>query len=219
MNYYEKALDYWPNHGSAIVGLSNILLDMYEGKIPREPQDNQELLGAQSTNTEEAIDTQRTSSLVSSMANSALGVSQISSAMSRSQTMNSIHQDATSTNSQTNRIRKEEADSDDEVDGSGTGGAAGAATAQNGNATSGANSNEDATPEELDQLAARDRAYSLLSTLTKLGAGWDCSEAWIGLARAYEASGQIEKAKEVLWWCVELEDSRPLRGWQVVGFL
>jgi cargo-transport protein YPP1 len=57
----------------------------------------------------------------------------------------------------------------------------------------------------------------LLSSLTKLGRGWDYSEAWFSLARAYEESGQVGKAKEVLWWCVELEDTRPVRGWGVAG--
>lgn len=70
----------------------------------------------------------------------------------------------------------------------------------------------------LDRLAARDRAYGLLSTLTKLGTGWNYSEAWFALARAYELGGQIDKAKGVLWWCVELEESRPVRDWSdVVG--
>jgi cargo-transport protein YPP1 len=73
------------------------------------------------------------------------------------------------------------------------------------------------TPDAINRLAARDRAYNLLSSLTKLGSGWDCSEAWFALARAYEEGGQVEKAKEVLWWCVELEDTRPLRLWRNVG--
>lgn len=73
------------------------------------------------------------------------------------------------------------------------------------------------SPPELSRLAARDRAFGLLSTLTKLGAGWDYSEAWYALARAYEESGQIEKAKEVLWWCVELEDTHPVRSWRSVA--
>lgn len=72
-------------------------------------------------------------------------------------------------------------------------------------------------PEDLNRLAARDRAYSLLSSLTKLGTGWDYSEAWFALARAYEEGGQIQKAKDVLWWCVELEDSKALRKWSCVG--
>ncbi|KAK7532685.1 filamentation protein-like protein [Phyllosticta citricarpa] len=78
-------------------------------------------------------------------------------------------------------------------------------------------SGQSPSPEELNRLAARDRAYGLLSTLTKLGSGWDDSEAWFALARAYEEGGQIEKAKEVLWWCVELEDTKALRPWNCVG--
>lgn len=73
------------------------------------------------------------------------------------------------------------------------------------------------SPPLLNRLAARDRAFGLLSTLTKLGSGWDYSEAWYALARAYEESGQIDKTKEVLWWCVELEDTHPIRAWKNVG--
>lgn len=70
---------------------------------------------------------------------------------------------------------------------------------------------------ELYRLAARDRAYGLLSSLTKLGSGWDSSEAWLSLARAYEESGQVGKAKEALWWTLELEDTKPVRHWINVG--
>ncbi|KIW38234.1 uncharacterized protein PV06_09218 [Exophiala oligosperma] len=73
------------------------------------------------------------------------------------------------------------------------------------------------TPENLNRLAARDRAYGLLSSLTKLGSGWDNSEAWFALARAHELGGEVDKAKEILWWCVELEDSRPIRHWSNLG--
>lgn len=73
------------------------------------------------------------------------------------------------------------------------------------------------SPTLLSCLAARDRAYGLLSMLTKSGRGWDDSEAWSALARVYEQSGQIDKAKEALWWVVELEDSRPLRDWNCIG--
>ena len=71
--------------------------------------------------------------------------------------------------------------------------------------------------EALSRLAARDRAYGLLSALTKSGQGWDCSEAWMALARAYELGGQTERAKEALWWVVELEEGRGVRVWSVVG--
>lgn len=66
----------------------------------------------------------------------------------------------------------------------------------------------------VDRLAARDRAYTLLSGLTRLGTGWDYSEAWFALARAYEESGQPDKAKEVLWWCIELEEAMGVRDWR-----
>lgn len=69
----------------------------------------------------------------------------------------------------------------------------------------------------LDRLAARDRAYALLNNLTKLGTGWNNSEAWSVLARAYELGGQVNKARDALWWCVELEEGRGIRDWFVVG--
>jgi len=69
----------------------------------------------------------------------------------------------------------------------------------------------------VDRLAARDRAYGLLSGLTKLGTAWNSSEAWFALARAHEESGQPDKAKEVLWWCVELEEGMGVREWHCVG--
>ncbi|KAK6342244.1 hypothetical protein TWF730_001721 [Orbilia blumenaviensis] len=64
-----------------------------------------------------------------------------------------------------------------------------------------------------ESTAARDRASGLLQTLTKLGHGWDMSEAWFELAREYEMSGGVEKAKEVYWWVVKLEDTRGVRAW------
>ena len=82
--------------------------------------------------------------------------------------------------------------------------------------TAGVKKKTDST-ESLSLLAARDRAYGLLLALTKSGQGWDCSEAWMALARAYELSGQFEKAKEALWWVVELEEGRGVREWSVVG--
>ncbi|KAK6522425.1 hypothetical protein TWF281_002986 [Arthrobotrys megalospora] len=65
-------------------------------------------------------------------------------------------------------------------------------------------------------ITARDRASGLLQTLTKLGHGWDMSEAWFELAREYEMSGGVEKAKEVYWWVVQLEDTRGVRAWSCV---
>ncbi|KAK7534322.1 filamentation protein-like protein [Phyllosticta citribraziliensis] len=133
-SHFEKALSHHPDDSVSVIGLSNILLDIYTQKIPPEPV---EFAGA-----------------------------------SRIQPS-------------TNETRRP--------------------------------SGQSPSPEELNRLAARDRAYGLLSTLTKLGSGWDDSEAWFALARAYEEGGQIEKAKEVLWWCVELEDTKALRPWNCVG--
>jgi len=73
-----------------------------------------------------------------------------------------------------------------------------------------------ASSHSLSHLAARDRAYGLLSALTKSGQGWDSSEAWFALARAYEEGGQIEQAKESLWWVVELEEGRGVRPWSAI---
>jgi hypothetical protein len=78
-------------------------------------------------------------------------------------------------------------------------------------------SKKDPAPAELNRLAARERAYMLLSGLTRLGSGWDDSEAWLELAKAHELGGQVGKAKEALWWVVELEETRPVRGWRDVA--
>lgn len=82
-----------------------------------------------------------------------------------------------------------------------------------------ADEGQDASGEDdnlLPRLAARDRAYGLLSSLTKSGRGWDCAEAWFALARAYEEMGQLARAKEALWWVVELEEGKGVRGWECV---
>ncbi|KAL8691113.1 MAG: hypothetical protein Q9218_003587 [Villophora microphyllina] len=87
----------------------------------------------------------------------------------------------------------------------------------NGEHSEGIDRKEGTSPTLLSRLAARDRAYGLLSMLTKSGRGWDDSEAWFALARTYEESGQLEKAKDALWWVVELEEGRPLREWSCIG--
>ena len=76
---------------------------------------------------------------------------------------------------------------------------------------------KDPSPVELNRLAARDRAYMLLATLTRLGSGWDHPEAWLTLARAHELSTQVDKAKQALWWVVELEENQPIRPFSDVG--
>jgi hypothetical protein len=147
---FERALQHFPDHPEAMVGLSNILLDIYTEAISLEP----------TTQTD----------LTSSSLPPSVSSVQASTPASKTKYLTSH------TPSVENQL----------------------------------------SPPELTRLAARDRAFGLLSTLTKLGAGWDYSEAWYALARAYEESGEIEKTKEVLWWCVELEDTHPVRSWTCV---
>jgi hypothetical protein len=147
---FERALQHFPDHPEAIVGLSNILLDIYSEAIPLEP----------TTQTD----------LTSSSLPPSVSSVQASTSTSKTKYLTSH------TPSVENQL----------------------------------------SSPELTRLAARDRVFGLLSTLTKLGAGWDYSEAWYALARAYEESGEIEKTKEVLWWCVELEDTHSLRSWKCV---
>ena len=71
------------------------------------------------------------------------------------------------------------------------------------------------TPDLLSRLAARDRAYGLLSALTKSGQGWDSSSSWFALSKAYELSGQIEKAIEAAEWVCTLENGKGIRPWSV----
>ncbi|KAK6430643.1 hypothetical protein LTR95_013199 [Oleoguttula sp. CCFEE 5521] len=149
IEHYEHSLTYFPDHPNSIVALSELLMDMYEGKLPAEPPEV--LLPP-----------------IPSSSNPSLLASTTPSTGSRQYSASTPHQ----------RI------------------------------------SQDPTPAELNRLAARDRAYLLLSTLTRLGTGWDDSEAWLALARNHELSGQLGKAKEALRWVVELEDARPVRNWR-----
>lgn len=147
---FERAVLHYPEHPEAIVGLSNVLLDIYCKNIPLERESNF------SVTTPSPMPSAASTTDSSDSPNALL----------------SSH-----TPSAENQL----------------------------------------SPPELNRLAARDRAFGLLSTLTKHGAGWDYSEAWYALARAYEESGQLDKTKEVLWWCVELEDTHPIRSWKSVA--
>lgn len=148
MKQFEEALMYFPDHIRATVGLANMLLDVWEQKLPTEEP---EFAGQPDIST-----------------------------LSLTSPFLLAPKEEAKTNEDPPPLDKQ-------------------------------------SPEYLDRLAARDRAYGLLSALTKLGTAWDDSEAWFSLSRAYEHSNQIEKAKEVLWWCVDLEDRRPARHWWNVG--
>ncbi|KAG8532223.1 uncharacterized protein KY384_003864 [Bacidia gigantensis] len=77
--------------------------------------------------------------------------------------------------------------------------------------------NIDTSEDTLNRLAARDRAYGMLSMLTKSGQGWDSTDAWFAMARVHEESGQAEKAQQTYWWVIELEEAKGVRSWDVIA--
>jgi tetratricopeptide (TPR) repeat protein len=68
---------------------------------------------------------------------------------------------------------------------------------------------------ETEPTSARDRAEVLLDSVTKLS-GWDSSEAWFWLGEIYERCYMPEKAAECWTYCEELEERKPIRGWEFV---
>ncbi|KAL1984442.1 hypothetical protein VTN96DRAFT_9136 [Rasamsonia emersonii] len=168
MDHFEEAVMRCPDHPKATVGLANLLLDIWEEKIPAEPPQPQLEADVSTLSLSRPVTCTGISTLEKSTAAALAGAA----------------------------TGKSNGAVDEPTSSSQRGGKA---------------------PGSLSRLAARDRAYGLLSTLTKRGSSWDDSEAWFALARAYEASGQLEKAKEVLWWCVELEDRKPIRHWWNLG--
>jgi cargo-transport protein YPP1 len=162
MQYYEEAITRYPDHSKATIGLSNLLLDVWEEKIPLEPVQHQ-------------LDTD------------------IVKSSFLEPTTHSHNVCSETTGTKTTSI-----------------------SAVDIKKPSSAPSHDD-EPGYLSRLAARDRAYGLVSMLTKTGSSWDNSEAWFTLSRAHEAGSQIEKAKEILWWCIELEDEKPIRHWWNLG--
>ena len=187
LDYFESALSHVPSHLAATVGLADILLDIYAQKITPRP-DGGAVAHAQVMSPHDLA--VRPSKPILASIPSAASRKQAGPAPTTSPT--SVATSAISTTSPANLAIP-------------TDGPTPAPTGR------------DTSPETLDRLAARDRAYALLSAVTKLGDGWDSSEAWFALARAYEESGQIEKAQECLWWVVELEEKRPVRHWRCVG--
>jgi hypothetical protein len=164
MAAFEQALSFDPDHDAAIIGLSILLMDIYEGKMPAE----EPLIPAHPLPvTSESL------------------INEAKPTITRPNTATTEHTRQPSLVSQ-RRPEKTRA------------------------------AQHETSPADLNRLAARDRAYMLLSNLTKQGMGWDNSEAWHALARAHELSREIGKAKQALWWVVELEDSKPLRPWREV---
>lgn len=185
--YFEEALMYYPDHPPAIVGLSNILLDIYSEDLlppPAIPSITGELALEHSPNR--PAKAKKSKPNTSGLSATPLGLG------------DGIRQDAVASTAERRRARTRPASTlpaTDELP---------------------APYKADSLPL-IDRLAARDRAYGLLSGLTKLGKGWNYSDAWFALARAYEESGQTDKAKEALWWCVELEEGMGVRDWHCVG--
>jgi hypothetical protein len=187
LSEFESALVHFSDHPSAIVGLSNILLDIYtEALTPLPSIPGMDLPKAEFTPSSSTLNTSTsTPSPVISAAPKPLFTQTL-----QTRPLGLATNPSTSTP---------------------------VVPPPNQSASDGNAPLERSSTALLDRLAARDRAYGLLSGLTKLGAGWNYSEAWFALARAYEEGGQIDKAKEVLWWCVELEEGKGVRGWEHVG--
>ncbi|KAF6821015.1 filamentation protein [Colletotrichum sojae] len=188
---FEMALTHFPDHPTAIIGLSNILLDIYSEKIlpppavpPLNVPENTSSLSLPAPNLPKISLPQQ------GLPSEPLGLGSHASGSGFSKS--SAHQSATTASS----VKSvDNPDADEKLP---------------------APYKATSVPI-IDRLAARDRAYGLLSALTKLGTAWNNAEAWFALARAHEESGQIEKAKEVLWWCVELEEGTGVREWQCLG--
>ncbi|KAI1153375.1 hypothetical protein F4825DRAFT_266675 [Nemania diffusa] len=188
--YFEEALMHYPDHPSAIVGLSNILLDIYSEVLlppPAIPTITGELAPRETTNGV-AKDKLPTSSKIehSCLLRATplgLGGGTHGSTVSDSERA-AFPTQQTSDPTATDKLP--------------------------------APYKADSLPL-IDRLTARDRAYGLLSGLTKLGKGWNYSDAWFALARAHEESGQADKAKEALWWCIELEEGMGVRDWHYAG--
>lgn len=156
MEHFEEALLYNADHPKATISLANLLLDIWDQKLPLQPPEPGVETGLPTLPVKKSNETRRVSRS---------GLSDIPKP----------------------------------------------------NVESSTPTTEDEEPKLINRIAARERAYSLLSALTKRGTSWDNSEAWFALSRAYEAVNQTQKLREVLWWCIELEDRRPIRHWSNIG--
>ncbi|KAF2964852.1 hypothetical protein GQX73_g8714 [Xylaria multiplex] len=189
--YFEEALMHYPDHSSAIVGLSNILLDIYNEDLlppPAIPSISGGLALEETSNN-------TTNAKKSTSGKTKASYIQLTMPLGLG---GGTSRNVELPNTEKNRFPTQQTSGPVATDGL--------------PAPYKANS-----LPIIDRLAARDRAYGLLSGLTKLGKGWNYSDAWFALARAHEESGQSDKAKEALWWCVELEEGMGVRDWHCVG--
>ncbi|KAI8363521.1 hypothetical protein B0O80DRAFT_15574 [Mortierella sp. GBAus27b] len=60
------------------------------------------------------------------------------------------------------------------------------------------------------EAGSLEMAESMLETTTRCE-GWSSAEAWFYLGKVFEASDRLARAKECLWYALDLEQSRPVR--------
>ncbi|ORX80563.1 protein prenylyltransferase [Basidiobolus meristosporus CBS 931.73] len=65
------------------------------------------------------------------------------------------------------------------------------------------------------QMEKIETAEGLLASVTK-GKGWDCAEAWFYLGMVLKSTGRAAKAKECFWYAHDLEETRPVRAYNVL---
>ncbi|KUI59299.1 Putative cargo-transport protein ypp1 [Cytospora mali] len=188
---FETALTHFPDHPAAIVGLSDILLDVYCEKVLPPPAfpgldlvgGSEAMPGTEQSTADIMSRTRKDAGSDRLVSAEPIGLGAFKSSKEELHKASGVQKSSSSPHHDSHLIPPYKASS---------------------------------TPL-VDRLASRDRAYGLLSNLTKLGTGWNYSEAWFTLARAHEESGQLDKAKDVLWWCVELEEGMGVREWDCVN--
>ncbi|RKF74498.1 putative filamentation protein [Golovinomyces cichoracearum] len=194
--HFESALTHYRDHPDAIVGLSNILMDIYTEEDITPPSLPTLVLHSPTMPSASSLNTSNAKSALDSPKYSNENPSNLFTASQG-------FVDLPTTKPVDSPFKNCPIESN----------------SKNYDITSHESKHEDPSPALLHRLAARDRAFGLLNTLTKTGKGWNNSKAWFALARAYEESGLAEKSREVLWWCVELEENRSVRDWEVAGSL
>ncbi|KAG0030311.1 hypothetical protein BGZ82_007495 [Podila clonocystis] len=62
------------------------------------------------------------------------------------------------------------------------------------------------------EAGSLEMAESILDAATR-SHGWDNAEAWFCLGKVFENTNRLARAKECLWYALDLEASRPVRGY------
>ncbi|KAF0420930.1 TPR-like protein [Gigaspora margarita] len=60
-----------------------------------------------------------------------------------------------------------------------------------------------------------DIAEGLLESVTK-GNGWDCAEAWLYLGKICQTANRVKRAKDCLWYALDLEETNPVRPFSIL---